>query len=131
MGIAASDYNSSDPFAPGTLLRRFRDQFQFGRTTVDTCSWNTGLMPNPVLGCSGLTTIFIEQLYKCQPNNWELTAAISGAHTLGQAKIANSGFNGFWSSAAEQGKFNNDYFRSILLKGWSSELAVNGVEGMN
>ena len=88
-------------------------------------------MPDPVLGCDGLDTIFIQQLYKCQPNNWELTAAISGAHTLGQAKIENSGFNGWWSSPNQQGIFNNNYFRSILTKGWSAELAVNGVPGMN
>ena len=60
-----------------------------------------------------------------------MTAAISGAHTLGQATIANSGFDGFWSSSAEQSKFNNDYFKSILAKGWSQELSVNGVAGKN
>jgi len=88
-------------------------------------------MPNRVVGCSGLESIFYTNIYKCQTDNWDLTAAISGAHTLGQATIANSGFNGFWSSAAEQSKFNNDYFKSILTKGWSSELAVNGVSGKN
>jgi hypothetical protein len=28
-----------------------------------------------------------------------MTAAISGAHTLGSATIANSGFDGFWSDS--------------------------------
>ena len=88
-------------------------------------------MPNPVLGCSGLESIFSQYIYKCQSNAWELTAAISGAHTLGQATVANSGFNGFWSSAAQQSQFNNDYFKAIVLKGWAPELAVNGVSGKN
>jgi hypothetical protein len=47
-----------------------------------------------------------------------MTAAISGAHTLGSATIANSGYNGFWSDVNNSGIFNNDYYKAILLKGW-------------
>lgn len=60
-----------------------------------------------------------------------MTAAISGAHTLGSASIANSGYNGFWGSADQSGIFNNDYYKSILLKGWYQELAVNGNTAKN
>jgi hypothetical protein len=60
-----------------------------------------------------------------------MTAAISGAHTLGGATVANSGYNGFWGSPDQSGKFNNDYYKGILLKGWYQEKAVNGNAAKN
>jgi hypothetical protein len=102
-GIAATGYNSSNPYASGTLLQKFRDSFKFGRTTAIDCSWNTGLMPNPTNGCLGLGEIFLKHIYSGQSNPWAMTAAISGAHTLGSATIANSGFDGFWSDSGSQG----------------------------
>jgi hypothetical protein len=53
-----------------------------------------------------------------------MTAAISGAHTVGGARLENSGYNGYWSDVENQGLFNNDYFRSIVLKGWAPEQRV-------
>lgn len=53
-----------------------------------------------------------------------MTAAISGAHSLGQAKKENSGFHGHWSDPDNQGVFNNDYYRSLLMKGWGVERDV-------
>ena len=89
-------------------------------------------MPNPELGCAGLSDIFIDHIYKDQGEHaWNLTAAISGAHTLGSATIANSGYNGFWDSATGAGKFNNGYYKSILFKGWYQELAVDGNSAKN
>jgi catalase (peroxidase I) len=89
-------------------------------------------MPNPELGCDGLSSIFIDHIYSNTGTRaWEFTAAISGAHTLGSATIANSGYDGFWGSSEQAGKFNNDYFRSILVKGWYQELAVNGNANKN
>ena len=55
-----------------------------------------------------------------------MTAAISGAHTIGSAKLENSGYNGFWSDAKSSGIFNNDYYMSAIAKGWGPERAVNG-----
>lgn len=120
MGIAATGYSESNKYASGGLLQRFRDTFKFGRTTETNCSWNTGLMPNPVLGCLGLGEIFLKHIYSGQSNPWALTAAISGAHTLGSATIANSGFDGFWSDSGAQGQFNNDYYKSMIAKGWTT-----------
>jgi catalase (peroxidase I) len=51
-------------------------------------------------------------------------AAILGAHTLGSAKIENSGYEGFWSDSP--GVFNNDYYRQMITRGWGPERAVNG-----
>jgi len=85
-------------------------------------------MPDANVGCSHLEHIFVNHVYAGNGDNnaWAMTAAISGAHTLGSAKTANSGFNGHWSTASEQGKFNNDYYKSLILKGWGPELAING-----
>lgn len=55
-----------------------------------------------------------------------MTAAISGAHTLGSAKVKNSGYDGFWSSAASASVFDIDYYKSILFKGWQPQLNVSG-----
>lgn len=60
-----------------------------------------------------------------------MVAAISGAHTLGSATIANSGYDGFWGSAVNAGIFNNDYYKGILFKGWGVELAVDGNTAKN
>jgi len=104
------------------------DNFKFGRTSAETCDQSgQSLMPNPELGCVGLKDIFIDHIYKAQgAMAWNLTAAISGAHTLGSASIENSGYNGFWDGPEEAGKFNNGYYKSLLFKGWYQELAVDG-----
>ena len=89
------------------------------------------MMPHPVEGCSTLKDVFVDNIFKGQEKAWEYTTAISGAHTLGAAKMSMSGFNGYWSDSENQGKFNNDYYKAILTKGWQPELRVNGVEGKN
>lgn len=47
-----------------------------------------------------------------------MVAAISGAHTLGQAHIENSGYDGHWSDPEDQGIFNNGYYKNMLKRGW-------------
>lgn len=54
-------------------------------------------MPNPEEGCEGLQGIFVDHIYKDSGMPWTMTAAISGAHTVGSAKTANSGYDGIWS----------------------------------
>ena len=60
-----------------------------------------------------------------------MTAAISGAHTIGSAKPENSGYEGMWSDAANQNIFNNDYFKQIIMKGWGPKRAINGNTNKN
>lgn len=134
MGRTADDYNPTDKFNSNTLLGQYMKQFKYGRTTALTCSWNTGLMPNPVHGCqgtNGLKNIFVDHIYKNAADPWQMIAAISGAHTLGSANPATSGFNGFWSSPGQQSLFNNGYYKSMANKGWGPELSVGGVSGKN
>lgn len=86
-------------------------------------------MPNPEEGCDNVNSIFREHIFKFVGSGRgkkELTAAIMGAHTIGSAKIDNSGYQGTWTSTEDMGTFNNGYFQSMLLKGWGPDIAVNG-----
>jgi hypothetical protein len=64
MGRTATLYNSKDYYADYTFAKKLRDNFKFGRITASTCSWNKGLMPNPMDSCDGLTEIFIDNIYE-------------------------------------------------------------------
>jgi hypothetical protein len=100
MGRTAEKYNANDYYEQGSVAQAFLEDFKFGRTAVNTCPNNSGLMPDAENGCDGLSAIFIDHIYNGQSGReWEFTAAISGAHTLGSASIDRSGYNGFWSSA--------------------------------
>jgi len=62
-------------------------------------------MPDPEDGCDGLKALFIDHIYSAHREfvggnyntdmAWILTAALSGAHTLGKAEIKNSGYDGW------------------------------------
>ena len=117
----ATDYDSTNKFGDGTLGAQFQAAFSWGRTTTETCPDNTHYLPNPENGCTGLEEIFVDNIYASAGSTddaWRMTAAINGAHTIGQAKLANSGYVGFWSDEDNQGIFNNDYYLSLLNKGW-------------
>ena len=140
MTAAATDYNAADPWAKGTMGHQFLKRFRWGRVTRDQCP-ETGLMPNPEGGCGSLATVFEDHIYRLNEKrkamqakkkskmmgwSWTMTAAISGAHSIGSAKLENSGYKGAWSSPDQQGIFNNDYYKSMLAKGWGPVLAVEG-----
>ena len=71
----------------------------------------------------------------CHPSGisraWYLTAAISGAHTLGHAMPMNSGYFGWWSNPIDSSRFNNDYYQSLLFKGWRPDTALFGNAAKN
>jgi len=117
----ATKFNSTAPFGQGSLESKFRNKFKAGRTTVEECPDQSGLMPDAENGCDDLNTVFIDNIFAKFKNRrfrWKLTAAISGAHTIGKVNQENSGFVGTWDNEANQGVFNNGYYRSMLLKGW-------------
>ena len=73
----------------------------------------------------------MDHIYADYEHPWTLVAAISGVHTVGKASLENSGYEGHWSSAEEQGKFNNDYYKSALYRGWGPHPAVNNNTNKN
>ena len=134
VGSIATDYNEEDPFNGSSLLSKFQSNFKYGRKTKDQCPDNHGLMPNPENGCSDLQEVFINNIYKVaigKRQAWGLTAALSGAHTIGSAKPENSGYDGMWGDPANQAIFNNDYFKNLMVHGWGPHRAVNGNENKN
>ena len=123
----SKSYNATDPWAAGSLAAKFRESFKFGRKTTKKCLWNVNRMPNPDHSCFGndaagetnsLKHVFIDHVYKGRSNAWALTAAISGAHTVGKTNLANSGFDGFWASRKMAGSFDNDFYKSVVMDGW-------------
>jgi len=132
MARTASDFkDNATLFDADKLATNFRDNFRVGRKTAETCSWDVGRMPNPEHGCSDLRDVFVDSIFFGRRNGWALTMALSGVHSLGKASPENSGYDGFWSDAKSQGKFNNDYYRSLLYKGWGPELAVGNNKNKN
>lgn len=105
-------------------------------------------MPNPENSCADLEEVFINHIFnhaketrvkngketvrwcgwRCR---WGLTAAISGAHTIGSAKLHNSGYEGAWSDEANQGIFNNNYYHALLAHGWGPQKQIGGKDKNN
>lgn len=99
---------------PQTARLNFKRNFRFGRTTnIEPCSM--GLLPNPEGSCDEVETTFIKNLGL----NKAETAALMGVHTLGRAHVNNSGYDGWWSDPVNSQLFNNDYYISMLAKGWN------------
>lgn len=99
----------------------FKSSFMYGRTTAETCEWALGRLPNPEHGCPATE----ETMVRSMGLTWREVTALMGVHTLGRAEIRHSGYNGFWSDAQNSRLFNNNFYLSILNKGWQPEV-VNG-----
>jgi len=112
------------PFCSGgTLDASYMAQsFKYGRVTSTSCSWAHGRLPSPGDGCPTNQAHFMTNMGL----GWDEITSLMGVHTLGGASIANSGYNGFWSDVVNQTFFNNNYYQSLVGKGWMPQLAVNG-----
>lgn len=90
-------------------------------------------MPDPENGLDDVKEIFFDHMFKYEKGSTKkrFTAAIMGAHTLGSAKVENSGYKGSWSGEGSEGVFDNDYYKQMLTRGWGPDLAVDGVEDRN
>jgi len=101
--------------------------FKWGRTTRATCEMDThpfcgNLMPDPDQGCLEVNRVFERNMGLTR----EESVAMMGVHSLGRARIPNSGFDGAWVSATESKDFNNVYYVSILANGWKKETTSSG-----
>ncbi|CAE7355462.1 unnamed protein product, partial [Symbiodinium necroappetens] len=117
-------HETANPSAPRLDLR---SSFRFGRTTAVTCDFAAGRLPNPENGCDAVEQTFLDGMGL----DWTEAAALMGVHSLGRAQVSNSGYHGWWSDPENSRRFNNDYFVSLLAKGWIPELAVAGNAGKN
>jgi len=118
----ATSYNVPFCSAGKLDMTYMASQFRYGRVTNTQCSWAHGRLPNVADGCTANQDVFITRMGL----TWEEVTALMGVHTLGSAEINNSGYNGWWSDVQNSSFFNNDYYVSLLTKGWAPQLAVNG-----
>jgi len=112
---------------PGAPTLDLRSSFRFGRTTALSCDFAAGRLPNPENGCDAVQQTFLDGMGL----DWTEAAALMGVHSLGRAQIGNSGYHGWWSDPENSRRFNNDYYVSLLAKGWVPELAISGNAGKN
>mmetsp|Transcript_11139 Transcript_11139/g.31325 ORF Transcript_11139/g.31325 Transcript_11139/m.31325 type:complete len:385 (+) Transcript_11139:68-1222(+) len=101
----------------------FKATFKYGRTTSDDCDGAADLLPNPLRGCPAVEETFLQNMGL----TWRGAAALMGVHSLGRAKIENSGFHGWWSDPVNSRIFNNNYYVSIMAKGWVPETSIGDV----
>jgi len=94
-----------------------RSNFRYGRTTAATCEFAEGRLPNPEESCGAVEETFVNRMGL----SWRQAAALMGVHSLGRARPENSGYDGWWSDAVNSRKFNNNYYASIVGKGWMPE----------
>jgi len=105
----------------------FISNFKFGRTTNWNCDFVAHRLPNPENSCSAVEATFVSAMGL----NWRQSAALMGVHTLGKAQVKNSGYRGWWSDAANSRRFNNNYYVSIVAKGWIPETSIAGNSAKN
>jgi len=100
----------------------FKAHFRFGRKTATGNCLPDGILPDAEGSCSEVERVYV--------NNMGLTrkeaTAMSGVHTVGRAQHENSGYSGWWSDAKSSRQFNNNFFVSLLAKGWAPKKAVGG-----
>merc|ERR1712048_1351772 len=69
----------------------------------------------------------VEQTFHQRMNlSWKESVALMGVHTLGRVNRKNSKFVGWWSDPSNSGIFNNNYYKSMLSKGWSAFITRDG-----
>lgn len=95
----------------------FKKRFQWGRITNHNCGHQKEL-PLPQESCAANEKTFVNQQTGLGLS-WRETAALMGVHSLGRAREANSGYDGWWSDFKSAGHFNNNYYHSLALKGWT------------
>ncbi|CAE7257112.1 unnamed protein product [Symbiodinium natans] len=104
-----------------------KSSFRYGRTTAQTCGFAEGRLPNPERGCDAVQETFLDGMGL----DWTEAAALMAVHTLGRAQVSNSGYHGWWSDPENSRRFNNDYFVSLLAKGWVPERSISGNTAKN
>jgi len=113
--------------ASSTVDIDFKSNFMYGRTTATECSFVAHRLPNPENSCDAVEATFVTAMGL----NWRQAAALMGVHTLGRAQTSNSGYDGWWSDVTNSRRFNNNYYASIVAKGWVPEKAVGGNSDKN
>lgn len=87
--------------------------FSYGRVDAVSCN-DTGLLPNPGFTWAKTKALFGGRFNMSVPE----AVAILGAHSLGRAEFANSGFEGGWIT--QQSSFSNQYYIAMGTVLWKN-----------
>jgi len=90
------------------------DELKFGRITRTHCIFFDNSLPNPEQGCDANK----KHLFDKMGLDWKQITAVMGLHTLGRAEKHNLGYEGWWSDIENSAEMNNNYFVSMVAKGW-------------
>jgi len=91
-------------------------EFQTGRIDSSSCGGHGERLPIAELGHSH---IFVMMVMKLNFSERE-TAALMGAHVLGQATRSISGYEGSW--VPRHDRFSNQYFQDLIGRPWNREV---------
>lgn len=86
--------------------------FEAGRVDSSSCTGTGSLMPDAEKALAEVRSVFVQRLNFTERE----TAALNGAHVLGRALAATSGYNGQWVPRNDQ--FTNQYFVDLLNINW-------------
>ena len=86
--------------------------FRWGRVDAASCEYDEGRLPDSEQGYNHIMAWAGDQLGFTERE----TVALMGAHTLGRAEPANSGYDGEW--VAGDAIFDNQYFTDMIAIPW-------------
>jgi catalase (peroxidase I) len=92
-----------------------RIEFQIGRSDASSCHGHGDRLPNAELGHSHILEVMVTKLSFSERE----TAALMGAHVLGQATRSISGYDGPW--VPRNARFSNLYFEDLIGRPWNRE----------
>jgi len=87
--------------------------FSFGRVDSDSCTGHGSRHPSAEINHASIRAIFVDRLGFLERD----VAALMGAHVLGRAVPANSGYDGAW--VPNNDRFTNQFFRDLLVVPWN------------
>jgi len=90
--------------------------FQTGRIDRSSCGGHGERLPNAELGHSHILEVMVMKLNFSERE----TAALMGAHVLGQATRTISGYEGSW--VPRHARFSNQYFEDLIGRPWNREV---------
>jgi len=112
------DYSSKTRTSPSLSF-----DFKFGRQTSVACKMTSETaLPNAVEGCPAVDEVFNKRM---ELDDWRLSAALMGVHTLGRMRAENTGFEGWWNTGEGARLFTNDYYKTMTT-GWLPKRNIGG-----
>jgi cytochrome c peroxidase len=99
--------------------------FRFGRVDSQECSGHASRLPSAESDHEHIRSVFVTRLGFTERD----VVALMGAHVLGRAVSANSGYEGSWVPGNQNDRFTNRFLRDLLVVPWN-KVTRQDFEGM-